>query len=106
VLEDFARAGFVLSRKKCQLQLSHVAKFLGFIVDTLHGVFRLSARQKDKLRDNISTCLSDPQHVPAKLLAKVTGLLASMSLVTGPVSGLFSSFCTALSRRALRGGVL
>jgi hypothetical protein len=35
--------------------------------------------------------------VPAKLLAKVTGLLASMSLVTGPVSGLFSRF----SHRAL-----
>jgi hypothetical protein len=60
VLEDSARAGFVLSHEKCQLQLSHVAKFLGFIVNTLHGVFCLSARQKDKLRDNIFACLSDP----------------------------------------------
>lgn len=107
VLEDSARAGFVLSHEKCQLQLSHVAKFLGFIVDTLHGVFCLSARQKDKLRDNISACLSDPQHVPAKLLAKVTGLLASMSLVTGTVSGLFSRFLhRALATRTLwRGSV-
>ena len=40
VLGDFARSGFVLSTDKCQLQLSHVVKFLGFVVDSLHGVCR------------------------------------------------------------------
>lgn len=92
VLGDFAQAGFVLSTEKCQLQLSHVAKFLGFIIDSLHGVFRLSAVREDKLRDAIATCLRNPSRVPAKGLARVTGLLASMRLVTGPLAGLFSRF--------------
>lgn len=92
VLADFGRAGFVLSMKKCQLQASHVVKFLGFVVDSLHGVFRLSSVQMKKLLDSIKTCLVSPSKVPAKLLARVTGLITSMSLVTGPVSGLFSRF--------------
>lgn len=92
VLGDFARAGFVLSAEKCQLQLSHVVKFLGFVIDTLTGVFRLTALQKAKLQDAISSALSSPQRVPAKLLARITGLLASMKLVTGSVSGLFTRY--------------
>lgn len=92
VLADFARAGFILSFEKCQLQQSFVVKFLGFIIDSMHGVFRLSARQKTKLREAITACRSNPSRVPAKLLARVTGFITSMSLVTGSVSGLFSRF--------------
>ena len=90
VLADFAAAGFVLAQDKCQLHQSFVAKFLGFIIDTMHGVFRLSARQKTKLQDAISECLSAPSRIPAKSLARITGFITSLSLVTGPVSGLFS----------------
>jgi hypothetical protein len=101
ILADCARAGFVLSHENCQLQLSHVIKFLGFVVDTLHGVFHLTAVQKDKLCTAIAKCLRQPQRVPAKLLAHVTGLITSMSLVTGSVSGLFSRFLhRALNTRA------
>jgi hypothetical protein len=106
VLGDFAWAGFVLSHKKCQLQLSHVAKFLGFIIDTLHGGFRLSARQKGKLRENMSACLYNPQHVSAKLQDKVTGLLASMCLVTGFILDFSPGSSIAHSRHALPGVVL
>jgi hypothetical protein len=81
VLLDFTKAGFVLSMEKCQLQRTHVVKFLGFIIDTFHGVFCLTAIQKDKLLCSIRSCLADPAHVPAKLLAMVTGLITSMSLV-------------------------
>jgi hypothetical protein len=77
---------------KCQLQQSYVVKFLGFVIDSFHGVFRLTALQKDKLRSAIASCLANPSQVPTKLLAKVTGLITSMSLVTGPVSGLFSRY--------------
>jgi hypothetical protein len=65
-------------------------KFLGFVLDTYHGVFRLTAQQKLKLQQAITSGLNQKSNVPAKLLARVTGLLASMSLVTGAVSGLFS----------------
>jgi hypothetical protein len=92
VISDFTKAGFVLSVEKCQLQQSHVVKFLGFVIDSIHGVFRLTALQKDKLRSAIASCLANPSQVPAKLLARVTGLITSMSLVTGPVSGLFSRY--------------
>jgi hypothetical protein len=78
--------------EKCQLQASHVVKFLGFVIDSLHGVFRLSSVQKKKLINSISSCLASPSRVSAKLLARTTGLITSMSLVTGPVSGLFSRF--------------
>jgi hypothetical protein len=92
VLSDFTKAGFVLSIEKCQLRQSHVVKFLGFVIDSFHGVFHLTALQKEKLRSAIASCRADPSRVPAKLLARVTGLITSMSLVTGPVSGLFSRF--------------
>jgi hypothetical protein len=92
ILADFAKAGFVLSHEKCQLQMSHVIKFLGFDVDTLHGVFHLTAHQKDKLRTAIDKCLQQPHKVLAKLLACTTGLITSMSLITGSVFGLFSRF--------------
>jgi hypothetical protein len=89
VISDFTEAGFVLSEEKCQLQQSHVVKFLGFVIDSFHGVFRLTGLSKDKLRSAIASCLANPSQVPAKLLARVTGLITSMSLVAGPVSGLF-----------------
>jgi hypothetical protein len=92
VLSDFTKARFVLSIEKCQLQQSHVVKFLGFVIDFFHGVFRLTGLSKDKLRSAIASCLANPSQVPAKLLARVTGLITSKSLVTGPVSGLFSRY--------------
>jgi hypothetical protein len=58
VLRDFARAGFVLSEDKCQLALSHVVKFLGFVVDILNGVFHLTSKQKQKLKLRSSLFLS------------------------------------------------
>jgi hypothetical protein len=65
--------------------------FLGFIVDTFDsGVFCLTERQHSELQAAIQVCLRDSRRVPAKLLAKVTGLVCSMSLVTGSGSGLFS----------------
>ena len=92
VLADLAAAGLVVSKEKCQLTCSHVVKFLGFVVDTLFGQFRLSAAQKQKLLRSIDQCLWNPSAVPAKLVARVTGLANSLSLVVGPVSGLFSRF--------------
>jgi hypothetical protein len=101
VLGDFAKAGFVLSVEKCQLRPSHVVQFLGFVIDTLHGVYRLTAVRKAKLLDAISSCLSSPARVPAKLVARTTGLITSISLVTGSLSGLFSRFLhRALNLRA------
>jgi hypothetical protein len=43
VLGDLAAAGLVVSKEKCQLWCSHVVKFLGFVIDTLFGQFRLTA---------------------------------------------------------------
>ncbi|GAQ88451.1 reverse transcriptase [Klebsormidium nitens] len=92
VLADLAAAGLVVSLDKCQLSSSHVVKFLGFVVDTLFGQFRLTAIQKAKLSSAIQSCLRSPRAVPAKTVARVTGLIQSLSLVTGPISGLFSRF--------------
>lgn len=92
VFAELAAAGLVVSKEKCQLSCTHVAKFLGFVVDSLFGQFRLSGLQKSKLLAAIDKCLSNPAAVPAKLLARVTGLTNSLSLVVGPISGLFSRF--------------
>ncbi|GAQ87463.1 reverse transcriptase [Klebsormidium nitens] len=100
VLADLAAAGLVVSLEKCQLSRSHVVKFLGFVVDTLFCQFRLTALQKQKLSSAIQACLRSPRAVPAKLLARVTGIITSFSLVTGPISGLFSrSLHRALASR-------
>ncbi|GAQ78090.1 reverse transcriptase [Klebsormidium nitens] len=101
VLADLAAAGLVVSLEKCQLSRSHVVKFLGFVVDTLFGQFRLTSLQKQKLASAISSCFRSPHSVPAKLVARVTGLVNSFSLVTGPISGLFSrSLHSALANRS------
>jgi hypothetical protein len=92
VLADLAAAGLVVTKDKCQLKCSHVVKFLGFVVDTLFGQFRLTALQKTKLESAIQSSLRNPRSVPAKTVARVTGLITSISLVTGPISGLFSRF--------------
>jgi hypothetical protein len=93
VLAELAAAGFVVSREECQLTQSHVVKFLGFdLVDTLFGKFRLTSLQKQKLRSAIEICLCSLAKVPAKTLARVTSLAQSLSLVTGPISGLFCRF--------------
>jgi hypothetical protein len=102
VLAELAAAGLVVSREKCQMSKSHVVKFLGFIVDTLFGKFRLTSSQKQKLRSSVELCLCSPSQVPAKLVARVTGLAQYLSLVTGPVSGLFCRYLhRALARRSL-----
>jgi hypothetical protein len=77
-------------------------RFLGFIVDTLFGKFRLTSTQKQKLRSAEDLCLKSPSQVPAKTLARVTtGLAQSLSLLTGPVAGLFCRFLhRALARRS------
>jgi hypothetical protein len=62
------------------------------VIDTLHGIYRLSAKQKEKLQSAIASCLSNPLQVPAKLVVQVTGLITSMTLVTGPAASLFSRF--------------
>lgn len=101
VLGDLAAAGLVVSKEKCQLKCSHVVKFLSFVVDTLFGQFRLTALQKTKLEAAIQACLRNPRAFPAKTVARVTGLITSISLVTGPISGLFSRFLhRALAARA------
>jgi hypothetical protein len=92
VLAELSATDLVISKEKCQLSCSHVAKFLGFVVDSLFGQFRLSSLQKSKLLAAIDKCLSNPSTVPAKLLARVTGLTNSLLLVAGPISGLFSRF--------------
>jgi hypothetical protein len=92
VLGDLAAAGLVVSKEKCQLECGHVVKFLGFVVDTLFGQFRLTALQRSKLDSAIQACLRNPRSVPAKTVAHVTGLITSLLLVTGPISGLFSRF--------------
>jgi hypothetical protein len=92
VLAELSAAGLVVLLEKCQLSCSYVTKFLGFVIDTLIGQFRLTVLQKDKLRSAIDKCLLNPAAVPAKLLARVTGLANSLSPVVGPISGLFFRF--------------
>jgi hypothetical protein len=57
VLAELSAAGLVVSLEKCQLSCSHSAKFLGFVVDSLFGQFRLLAIQKSKLLTAIDKCL-------------------------------------------------
>jgi hypothetical protein len=102
VLGDLAAAGLVVSLEKSQLARGHVVKFLGFVVTTLFGQFRMCALQKNKLSEAIQTRLQDPHSVPAKAVARVTSLVTLMSLVTGPIAGLFSRYLhRALASRSL-----
>lgn len=97
VLAELSTAGLVVSREKYKLSCSHVAKFLGFVVDALFGQFRLSALQKSKLLCAIDQCLCNPSAVPAKLLARVTGLTTHSPWSSALFPAFSCDFCIAPS---------
>lgn len=91
----------MVSKEKCQLQCGPRREVLGFCRRYAFRAVPSDRPSADKTRRCDSLLFAQSQSVPARTVARVTGLITSLSLVTGPISGLFSRFLhRALATRA------
>ena len=87
VLSDLNEAGFILSTDKCCLKPCQVGNWLGFIIDLVHGQFRVPEHKLSKLKSSIGA-ISQMEKIPVRALASVVGQIMSMSLALGPITRL------------------
>ncbi|CAI7892705.1 unnamed protein product [Closterium sp. NIES-53] len=93
VVEDLNKAGLVINSKKSHLQPTQQLRFLGVELDTKHGQFSIGPERRTSLRSTIQKlCMAGraKRKVPICHVARVTGMLASMSLAIGATARAFS----------------
>lgn len=90
VLRDLSKAGFTVAAKKVDFTVSHIKKFLGFMVDTKDGKLRVSSKRRDELFTQLHTLINATGPVPVKLLAKVAGMINSMKPALGCSTRIFT----------------
>ena len=76
VLSDLEKAGFILSIDKCCLKPCQVGDRLGFIIDLVHGQFRVPEHKLGKLKGSIRS-VSQLDKIPVHALASVVGQIMS-----------------------------
>eukprot|EP00117_Sycon_ciliatum_P022902 scpid26163/ scgid19621/ Retrovirus-related Pol polyprotein from transposon gypsy; Reverse transcriptase; Endonuclease len=82
--KDLQNAGFVANEKKCRWEPSQVVEMLGMVVDLRVGAIRASEKRVKKLKSMLST-MSGSRQPSAKLVARMTGMIMSMSLALGQI---------------------
>ncbi|CAI7932755.1 unnamed protein product [Closterium sp. NIES-54] len=93
VLCDLGAAGFVINEKKSRLQPAHQTRFLGMELDTESGMFSIGSDRQAQFLDTLNTLISKGQRgqqVPIRQVARITGMLSSMSLALGTTARAFS----------------
>lgn len=90
VLRDLDAAGLSVSQEKLELKAETRKKFLGFIIDTAEGVIEVAPIRRQELQAALADALANKRHIPAKLLARICGQLASMSAGLGHVTRLWT----------------
>ncbi|CAI7841191.1 unnamed protein product [Closterium sp. NIES-54] len=93
VLRDLGAAGFVINEKKSCLQPAHQTRFLGMELDTESGMFSIGSDRRAQFLDTLNTLISKGQRgqqVPIRQVARITGMLSSMSLALGTTARAFS----------------
>ena len=85
VLTDLATSGFILNKKKSQLQPSQCTRFLGILIDTVHMVFSVPTDRVQSLQQALQNVSGQKSATP-RCVARITGMLASMRLALGPLA--------------------
>jgi hypothetical protein len=93
VLPDLHTAGLQLSMDKCQLEPAQTGSYLGVIVDSARGVFRMANDKRQRILRRISDILATAPVCQARKLCKVTGTLQSMRRAFGELVPLFTRRC-------------
>ena len=87
VIQDLAKAGFVLNTKKSCLDPVQYGRWLGFMLDLKGGSFQVPNDRVLKLNSAIAA-IPDSGRVRVHSLASIAGQIISMSLAVGPVARL------------------
>ena len=87
VLSDLEEAGFILSTDKCCLKPCQFGDWLGFIIDLMHGQFRVPEHKLAKLKGSIRS-ITQLEKIPVCALVSGVSQIISMSLVLGPITRL------------------
>ena len=78
--------GFTLSSSKCNWQPALVQTWLGHVFNMSENRLYVTQSRVIKLKESLSTVLTNPDRVTAKGLAQVTGRIISMSETLAQVS--------------------
>lgn len=89
VLADIRAAGLSVSEDKLELDPATRRKFLGFIIDSAKGVLEVTPVRAAELAQTLADITSRARSVPARLLAKACGQIASMGPALGHVARLY-----------------
>ena len=83
ILKDLKESGFLVNKDKSALAPQRDGKWLGFRIDLNTGKFYIPQHKMNKLRSALAIILKK-QVASARDIAKITGLLMSMSIAIGP----------------------
>ena len=75
--------GFTLSSSKCNWQPALVQTWLGYVFNMSENRLYVTQSRVTKLKESLSTILTNPDRVTAKGLAQVTGRIISMAEAIG-----------------------
>ncbi|CAI7805384.1 unnamed protein product [Closterium sp. NIES-54] len=93
IIHDLNKAGLVINLKKSHLQPTQQLRFLGVELDTDRGQFSIGAERRASILSTLQALLREgkaERKVPVRHIARVTGMLASMSLALGVTTRAFS----------------
>ena len=85
VIQDLAKAGFVLNTKKSCLDPVQYGRWLGFMLDLKGGSFQVPNDRVLKLNSAIAA-IPESGRVRVHSLASIAGQIISIGLAVGPVA--------------------
>ncbi|CAI5482807.1 unnamed protein product [Closterium sp. Yama58-4] len=90
---DLRGSGLVINAKKSHLTPTQKLQFLGMELDTQSGRFAIGSERRAQLMHTLRVLLTAyerGQRIPIRIIARVTGILASMALALGRTARAFS----------------
>lgn len=87
---DLFRSGFVENKSKSNWQPVQCLEWLGIVWNLKLGELSYSDKKLDSLEKKVHSVLQNPKNVSARVIAKVTGKIISMSLVFGNITRLMT----------------
>lgn len=98
IVQDLGRAGFVLNIEKSKLSPQQRGIWLGIDIDLRNGNYIIPEERVDRLKASIEM-IAPFRHATARILARITGQIISMSIALGPVARLRTRSIYAMINR-------
>ena len=85
IRDDILCSGFRLNEAKSDFSSRRQVEVLGVVIDTKQNLMTASRTRVEAFLSILESILASPGHVPVRTLARLTGMLASMGNVLGPI---------------------